>query len=694
MNTNYTPGTWLGIIRSATVIVLDENTPSDIVRELWDFLGSGPQIHEVLNKVTASFGTELTGMPSFGILTVGAKPRAVLRGEMSLTVRNGNTELEVSGREVTTWSERSLPAAELFSLRLGQLKEGELQLPLAEGVVKLAGLQVAHAEAELPSAIPPVKAASESADQLAAQQPISAGPHFAADPALPTEGLVGAAQSGESNNTSEAAGRQEPIEALAPTEQVEPAQPADPIQPVGLVEPEAPKSDQAATAETISADSAAEQVAESADPSVAELDLSQTLISSDLSEAAGVVEASEPGSAELPLDANGAAADNAEGTKEQSAPTQDEASVGQAEPDEPLFTEAPDNTTSYDHLWDRTVSRSVEDAAIRAEENPEGSTEAASGVAENLGSSAPGAVQPPQGAEAPAPPAPTTPTTPTTPATPAPITPAQAPTAASTPGGPIGASGFPAAPVAAPGGALIDSVPWLKTSNPLPSETSAQAGFSSAPSAPSAQPTPVAPSAPPAGPSSVAANSAVDSDHDGHTVMRSELEVPEAPSAPPQSAPTAPGTGAMVLARLCGNGHANPPTYARCAQCGQPIMGEAFQVRRPVLGQMRISSGEVIDLDRSLIIGRQPSVSRVNGEGMPRLIQVKSQAGDISRSHVEIRLEGWDVVLVDLKATNGTVLVREGQPPRRLGQGEQALLLNGDIAELGEDVSLRFEGLL
>jgi len=106
---------------------------------------------------------------------------------------------------------------------------------------------------------------------------------------------------------------------------------------------------------------------------------------------------------------------------------------------------------------------------------------------------------------------------------------------------------------------------------------------------------------------------------------------------------------------------------------------------------MRISSGELVDLDQSLVIGRQPSVSRVQGAGMPRLVQVASPGGDISRSHVEVRLEGWHVMLCDLKATNGTVLVREGQAPRRLAQNEMAILLDGDIAELGDNISLRFE---
>jgi hypothetical protein len=186
----------------------------------------------------------------------------------------------------------------------------------------------------------------------------------------------------------------------------------------------------------------------------------------------------------------------------------------------------------------------------------------------------------------------------------------------------------------------------------------------------------------------------VDGDHDGQTIMKSDLACMAAHPAPaPAPGPDA-AAGPLVLARVCGRGHANPPTHAQCAACGSPLPADAIQVARPRLGRMRVSTGELVDLDQSLVIGRQPSVSRVQGGVMPRLVQVASPSGDISRSHVEVRLEGWHVMLCDLKATNGTVLVREGQPPRRLAQNEMAILLDGDIAELGDDVSLRFEEIL
>lgn len=182
-----------------------------------------------------------------------------------------------------------------------------------------------------------------------------------------------------------------------------------------------------------------------------------------------------------------------------------------------------------------------------------------------------------------------------------------------------------------------------------------------------------------------------DADHDGQTIMKGDLAGGQPRPAAAPDAGAAPSTGPMVLARVCPQGHANPSTYSQCGRCGAALPGDGIQVRRPRLGRVRLSTGELIDLDQSLIVGRQPSVSRVQGAVMPKLVQVASPSGDISRSHVEVRLEGWHVMLCDLKATNGTVLIREGQPPRRLAQGEMAILLDGDIADVGDGISLRFE---
>ncbi|MHA7290239.1 FHA domain-containing protein [Arthrobacter sp. MDT3-24] len=336
-------------------------------------------------------------------------------------------------------------------------------------------------------------------------------------------------------------------------------------------------------------------------------------------------------------------------------------------------------TGSYDHLWERTVVRSIEDAAVRDEPEedhavPAGHVGASPAPVDAAQANAPG--QPEAAASL------------------APAHPAHEP------------AGPPATPPAAAAaartiGGLIDSVPW-RTGGSTPA---AQAAPSSNLPALILPPSNLSPlnqpllNQPPADVRAevhagqpAADPDAFDGDHDGHTIMKSDLAGMAAHPAPVPEPGSA--AGPLVLARVCGRGHANPPTQAQCAACGSPLPADAVQVARPRLGRMRVSTGALVDLDQSLVIGRQPSVSRVQGGVMPRLVQVASPSGDISRSHVEVRLEGWHVMLCDLKATNGTVLVREGQPPRRLAQNEMAILLDGDIAELGDDVSLRFEEIL
>lgn len=105
-----------------------------------------------------------------------------------------------------------------------------------------------------------------------------------------------------------------------------------------------------------------------------------------------------------------------------------------------------------------------------------------------------------------------------------------------------------------------------------------------------------------------------------------------------------------------------------------------------------LSTGERIDLDRSAVIGRKPRAVRATGT-IPHLVTVPSPSQDISRTHVELRVDGTDVVATDLGTTNGTWLLRVGIEPVRLQPAEPALLVTGDRIDLGEGVVLSFEGL-
>jgi pSer/pThr/pTyr-binding forkhead associated (FHA) protein len=80
----------------------------------------------------------------------------------------------------------------------------------------------------------------------------------------------------------------------------------------------------------------------------------------------------------------------------------------------------------------------------------------------------------------------------------------------------------------------------------------------------------------------------------------------------------------------------------------------------------------------------------VSVHDVPQLVTVPSPQQDISRSHLELRLEGWHVVALDLGTTNGTTLHRPGHEPLRLRAREGVLLRDGDLLDLGDDVHLTY----
>ncbi|WP_336644998.1 FHA domain-containing protein [Microbacterium sp. USHLN186] len=120
-----------------------------------------------------------------------------------------------------------------------------------------------------------------------------------------------------------------------------------------------------------------------------------------------------------------------------------------------------------------------------------------------------------------------------------------------------------------------------------------------------------------------------------------------------------------------------------------PTVGEASGGH----GVARLSTGQTLALDRTVIIGRRPRSTRASGESMPHLVAVESPQQDISRSHLEIRPEGDSVVVIDLHTTNGSTLLRPGADPVRLHPGEHTLVLTGDVVDLGDGVTVSFEGL-
>jgi hypothetical protein len=144
-----------------------------------------------------------------------------------------------------------------------------------------------------------------------------------------------------------------------------------------------------------------------------------------------------------------------------------------------------------------------------------------------------------------------------------------------------------------------------------------------------------------------------------------------------------------ILAVLCQNRHANPPNSISCRVCGSPLASKVPQfVAGPVLAVLRASDGSTAEVDRPVLIGRAPSADRSSSRP-PRLMTVPSPNHDISRTHLEVAPDGWQIVVTDLNSTNGTVLVRRGAVDRQqLAAGEPVPVQLGSVIELGDGVSV------
>ncbi|MBL0885446.1 FHA domain-containing protein [Myceligenerans indicum] len=325
----------------------------------------------------------------------------------------------------------------------------------------------------------------------------------------------------------------------------------------------------------------------------------------------------------------------------------------------------------YEHLFGETIMRSVEDAAVRISEDDEEEDES------------PGGPSPDPSAPVAAPVA--------SPGAPEPAVPSEAPEPtppAAVSGAVPGPGDEPSRPAGEPG--LISAIPGALPGSPV----SATGGT-------------------PAAAHRAAAVSGVEQeepdDHDGHTVMQSDLAALRGSSGPlpGASAPGGPPVsgGVQILAVSCPNGHANPPSRPTCRTCGEPLAGEPSTAARPPLGRLVVTTGsaqtgadgvrgeQIVQLDRAVIVGRRPRTATTSASEIPRLVTVSSPNQDISRSHLEISLEEWHVLVADMATTNGTTLLRPGQPPRRLHPNEKEIVADGDVVDLGDGVTLTFEGI-
>lgn len=100
-----------------------------------------------------------------------------------------------------------------------------------------------------------------------------------------------------------------------------------------------------------------------------------------------------------------------------------------------------------------------------------------------------------------------------------------------------------------------------------------------------------------------------------------------------------------------------------------------------------LSSGTSEELTQPILIGRAPSVAKVSGGNLPRLVTISGPDQDISRNHVQVAAEGGTVVVTDLHSRNGTMVILPGRPPQQLRAGEPTAVIVGTVVDLGAGVT-------
>ncbi|GAA4673985.1 FHA domain-containing protein [Nocardioides nanhaiensis] len=134
----------------------------------------------------------------------------------------------------------------------------------------------------------------------------------------------------------------------------------------------------------------------------------------------------------------------------------------------------------------------------------------------------------------------------------------------------------------------------------------------------------------------------------------------------------------------------DPGEFAR-QKPGIPGQPQAPSVTRPV-ARLLVSSGETIDVDRVVLVGRAPEARRFTATETPLLVTVPSPLQEISSTHLEVRpgsgADHGSAVVTDLGSTNGTQLVQPGLDPEDLTPGIAVQLIPGAIINLGDGVTI------
>ena len=138
MQTTYRPGPWYLVVVPGTLVAVSTEVSPDVVTRLWERVAERATLASIVDVLAAGAEGDLASVPSFvAVVTEGSHVRIAVRGDVSAWVDTASGPQNLSGVDLTTWSERLVLDASRVEVTLGGAEaEVEDSLPVRDGVVR------------------------------------------------------------------------------------------------------------------------------------------------------------------------------------------------------------------------------------------------------------------------------------------------------------------------------------------------------------------------------------------------------------------------------------------------------------------------------------------------------------------------------------------------------------------------------
>ncbi|QWW20573.1 FHA domain-containing protein [Schaalia sp. 19OD2882] len=127
------------------------------------------------------------------------------------------------------------------------------------------------------------------------------------------------------------------------------------------------------------------------------------------------------------------------------------------------------------------------------------------------------------------------------------------------------------------------------------------------------------------------------------------------------------------------------------SEAGVAVRSRSTDVPMPRAGFLMHAGSAPVELDRDVVIGRDPNPHALTGRARATPLRVPSPMTAISRSHcavISIAPSAWAVM--DLGSTNGTLLCRVNGAEEDVVPMSTVPLTDGDLIDVGEGVTIEF----